>query len=385
MRPAPPEPAAGLGLYVHLPFCPGRCPYCDFFAQPFDAAAAQALARAMLDHLPAVAEMADGRRLATVYVGGGTPSMWPVRFLGGLLEAVERTIGLEANPEISLEANPGTLGPAKLRLIAASGVNRLSLGAQSFQPALLQALGRRHGPEQTIRVVEQARRAGLENLSVDLIYGLPGQDAALAVADVEAAIALEPDHLSLYELTLGPQTPFGRHYVKGRPPLPDEDALAAMEAALLKRLAATPLQRYEVSNFARPGRQCRHNQDTWRGHDYLALGPGAHGHLAGRRFAFHADVGRYVAEVAAGRQPLAFEEALTADQRALELFMLGLRAVEGVDLTAVARLLGADPAGRHGPALAEVVKRGWATARGKRLRPTPAGLAMADAAAALFA
>ena len=165
--------------------------------------------------------------------------------------------------------------------LRAAGVNRLSLGAQSLDPLSLKLLGRRHSPADTRRAVAQARAAGFANLSLDIIYGLPGQSLAQAQADLHAVLELSPDHLSLYELTLSPATPFGRAFVKGRPPLPDMDEVLAMEDAALELLEANGLARYEVSNFARPGHQCRHNQDTWRGGDYLALGPGAHGHLAG--------------------------------------------------------------------------------------------------------
>jgi oxygen-independent coproporphyrinogen-3 oxidase len=305
--------------------------------------------------------------------------------LAGLLEAVAALLPLAPGAEVTIEANPGTVSLRKLTLLRQAGFNRLSLGAQSFDPALLHTLGRRHSPGDTRRAVREARAAGFANLSLDLIYGLPGQDAARAAADIRSALELAPDHLSLYELTLGPDTPFGRAYDKGRPPLPAEDDLAAWEERALAMVEAAGLARYEVSNFARPGHACRHNQSTWRGGDYLALGPGAHGHLAGRRWAWLADVGEYVAAVARGREPLAFAEELTPAQRALELVMLGLRTTEGVDLDTAAALLGADPLATWAEPLARARELGWARIAGRRLVPTPLGLRLADAAAALFA
>jgi oxygen-independent coproporphyrinogen-3 oxidase len=340
---------------------------------------------ALRRHLQAMAGQAGGRRLSHLYLGGGTPSMFPAAELAGLLAAVEQAVGLAPGAEVSIEANPGTLSGAKLARLRAAGFNRLSLGAQSFDPGLLQALGRRHSPGDTRRAVAQARAAGFANLSLDLIYGLPGQDVARAEADLLAALELAPDHLSLYELTLGPDTPFGQAYVKGQAPLPAEDALAAWEERALALIEAAGLARYEVSNFARPGQECRHNQSTWRGGDYLALGPGAHGHLAGRRWAWLADVEQCARAVQAGREPLAFVEELTPAQRALELAMLGLRTSEGVDLATAATLLGTDPATAWAEALAKVQALGWARLAGRRLMPTARGLRMADAAAALFA
>ncbi len=374
-----------LGLYIHLPFCPSRCPYCDFFALPWRPALARPLLEALHLHLERLAPLAAGRHLASLYLGGGTPSMWPVRDLAGLIAAADRHIGLAGDAEVSLEANPGTLSPAKLRALKAAGVNRLSLGAQSLDDRLLAGLGRRHDADQVRRAFCQARAAGFGNLNLDLIYGLPSQTPEQATADVAAALELGPEHLSLYELTLAPETPFGRAYAKGRPPLPGERELAAMEQSARELIQAAGLRRYEVSNFARPGRECRHNQATWRGADYLALGPGAHGHLAGTRWAWLAGVEDYLEAVDQGREPLALREELTPRQRALELVMLGLRTVAGVDLALVGRILGRPVEEEWAGALAEVEKRGWARRESGRLRPTSRGLDLADAAAALFA
>lgn len=378
----PPSP---LGLYAHFPYCPSRCPYCDFYALAYEPGPARALLPAMLRHLDLLAPLAQGRRLRSLYLGGGTPSLWPVSGLAGLLKAVDKKIGLAAGAEISLEANPGTLSLAKLRGLRQAGFNRLSLGAQSFQPHLLRILGRRHSAQDTVRAAAQARQAGFENLSLDLIYGLPGQDLDLAQADLRAALELSPDHLSLYELTLGPETPFGRAFTQYQPPLPSEGLMVVMEDQAREFMERAGLKRYEVSNFSRLGRECRHNQDTWRGGDYLALGPGAHGHLAGRRWALKADLGAYLEAAAQGQEALEFSEELTPQQRALELIMLGLRTVEGVDLEAVRRVLGSDPMQPWADVLGRLRVLGWARLAGTRLLPTSLGLRMADAAAALFA
>jgi oxygen-independent coproporphyrinogen-3 oxidase len=374
-----------LGLYIHLPFCASRCPYCDFYALPWQQGAARRLIKAIQVHLERIAPLAGRRKLTSLYLGGGTPSMWPVRDLAGLITAAQHLIGLEPDAEVSLEANPGTLSAAKLSSLRDAGVNRLSLGAQSFSPTLLSALGRRHTPEQTARALSQAREAGFENISLDLIQGLPGQSPDLAMYDVMKALNLEPDHLSLYELTLSPETPFGERYAKGKPPLPGESEMAEMEARSLELIQSAGLMRYEVSNFARPGLECRHNQDTWRGADYFALGPGAHGHLAGTRWAWVADAGAYADALEQGDEPYAFREELPPKSRGLELFMLGLRTIEGVNLDVINRLVDGRLEETWGSALDEIQARGWARLQGNNLVPTRRGLAMADAAAGLFA
>lgn len=384
MPPAPKQPPLELGLYVHLPFCPSRCPYCDFYTEPFDPGRHTRLAPALLRHLALIAPRAGGRPLASVYLGGGTPSMLPAREIAGLLAAVKKTLGLEPGAEVTMEANPGTLSPGKLAILARAGVNRLSLGVQSLAPAMLAALGRRHGAGSAARALAWARRAGIQSASLDLIYGLPGQDRAAAQRDIEKALALSPDHISLYELTLAPHTEFGRRFRRGRPPLPGEGLMAKMERDARALLTEAGYRRYEVSNFARDGHQCRHNLSTWRGGDYLALGPGAHGHLDGLRFSWLADANAYARAIESGREPFNLHERLSGPDRARELFMLGLRTAAGVDLKRAAALWGPGAPDCWAPVLDELERRGWARRERGRIEPTPAGLDMADAAAGLF-
>ena len=379
------DPNGELGLYIHLPFCPARCPYCDFYALPFQAAAAKLLLPAMLTHLERLADLNGARELDTLYLGGGTPSMLPLKWLERLIKTAAQRIGLREGAEVSLEANPGTLSPKKAGRPQGPGREPAQPGGPESthgEPARSWAgCTARMQPGGSFR---QARRAGFASLNLDLIYGLPRQSAEQGLRDLEAALELEPDHVSLYELTLGEYTPFGARYEYGRTPLPSPDELLRFERSAYDRLERAGLRRYEVSNFARPGHECRHNQSTWRGGEYLALGPGAHGHLQGRRWAWVADARRYAELVRKGREPYEFEERLSRRDRALERIMLGLRTVEGVDLGAVRALLGEKVMGEWEPALVQLQEQGWARLEQGFLKPTPLGLSMADGAARLF-
>ena len=265
-----------MAIYVHVPWCVRKCPYCDFNSHvaPAEGAPFDDYATALLADL----ELELGRRPpavtpGTLFFGGGTPSLLPPEVLARLVEHIRALSGLARDAEITLEANPGTIERGRFADYAAAGVNRVSLGAQSFDDGLLRRIGRIHSAAETLRAVDELAAAGVENYNLDLMYGLPGQDERGALADLEQAIACGPAHVSWYELTLEPGTAFYR-----RPPrLPGEDALVGMEAAGRARLAAAGYQRYEVSAYARGTAQCRHNLGYWTYGDYIGIGPGAHG------------------------------------------------------------------------------------------------------------
>ena len=268
-----------LGLYVHLPWCARKCPYCDFNSHRAPATLPEAAyVDALLADLAAEASAAAGRRVGSVYLGGGTPSLFSPGAVGRLLEGIGARLNLAPDCEITLEANPGTVDGARLAGYRAAGVNRLSLGIQSFDDARLAAIGRIHDGAQARAAVRAARATGFDNLNLDLMYGLPGQDIAGARADLEAALAFGPEHLSAYQLTLEPGTPFHRR----PPPLPGADTLADMGDALAEALDRAGYDHYEVSAYARPGGACRHNLNYWTFGDYLAIGAGAHGKLTDR-------------------------------------------------------------------------------------------------------
>ena len=266
--------ASPIAIYVHIPWCVRKCPYCDFnsHTRP-DRLPESDYVQALLADLDGDLDLAAGRSVASVFLGGGTPSLFGVEAIAGLLEGLARRLPFEAGAEVTMEANPGTVEHGRFAGYAKAGVNRVSLGAQSFDARRLEALGRIHGPAEIGAAVAELVAAGLDNFNLDLMYALPGQTRAEALADLEAAIALGPAHLSHYQLTLEPGTAFYH-----RPPaLPDDDVAFGMQEDCQSRLAAAGFTQYEVSAYAKPGRQCRHNLNYWRFGDYLGIGAGAHG------------------------------------------------------------------------------------------------------------
>jgi putative oxygen-independent coproporphyrinogen III oxidase len=265
-----------LSLYVHFPWCVRKCPYCDFNSYTLGGELPQVpyLARLTGD-LGAQASQVGGRTVTSVFFGGGTPSLFSPASIGAVLDAARREVTLAEDAEVTLEANPGAIERGLFHEYRAAGVNRVSLGAQTFDEGTLHALGRIHSPAETRRAASELHAAGLANFNLDLMYALPGQDVAGALADIEAALELAPAHVSHYQLTLEPGTVFA-----ARPPaLPDEDAAAAMLAVCGERLAREGFAQYEVSAYALPGQRCRHNLNYWNFGDYLGIGAGAHGKL----------------------------------------------------------------------------------------------------------
>ena len=268
-----------LSLYVHVPWCVRKCPYCDFnsHAQESELPEREYLS-ALIADLQLDRPFAQQRDLQSIFFGGGTPCLLSPHIVGELLEAVNQRIGFVADIEITLEANPGTTEQQRFADFRAAGVNRLSLGIQSLNPRHLQTLGRIHDREQAIAAVQQARRAGFENINLDLMHGLPQQSVSDASADLQQALALEPEHLSWYQLTIEPNTEF----YKRPPQLPADDTLAEIQAAGFALLQEAGFDHYEVSAFCQPGRMSRHNCNYWEFGDYIGIGAGAHGKLTQR-------------------------------------------------------------------------------------------------------
>jgi oxygen-independent coproporphyrinogen-3 oxidase len=265
-----------IAIYVHLPWCVRKCPYCDFNSHAAPGRIPElTYVKALLADLDADLDLATDRTVTSVFLGGGTPSLFGTESIGTLLAGIASRLPLATDVEITMEANPGTIEHGRFEGYAAAGVNRVSLGAQSFDAARLKALGRIHGPEEISVAVSELRAASITNFNLDLMYALPEQTTAGALADLAAGMALGPAHLSHYQLTLEPGTAF---YYRP-PPLPDDDQAFEMQEACQQMLVEAGFAQYEVSAYARPGRQCRHNLNYWRFGDYLGIGAGAHGKL----------------------------------------------------------------------------------------------------------
>jgi oxygen-independent coproporphyrinogen-3 oxidase len=363
------------GVYIHVPFCVAKCRYCDFVSQPLAPGALEpyiaALAREIRDAPEA------GRRADTVFFGGGTPSLLDGGHLGRVLAAVRAAFVVGPDAEITIEANPGTLTAAKAADFLALGVNRVSLGVQSLDDALLARLGRRHTSREALDAYELLRAAGFVNLGIDLIHGLPGQTPAIWRRDLAQAIGLGPEHLSLYALGIETGTAFAVERDAGRLELPGESEQLEMLALASELTAAAGYERYEISNFARPGRRCRHNSDCWSLGEYRGFGAGAHSFVrapAPVRLANTPDSADYARRVASGGDPRVSREEPTARQFAGEALMLGLRTADGVDEAAFELTHGAAPGMLFPEATARAGENGWTERSAGRLRLTEDGI-----------
>ncbi|MEZ5512169.1 MAG: radical SAM family heme chaperone HemW [Gammaproteobacteria bacterium] len=264
-----------LALYVHVPWCVRKCPYCDFNSHEATTIPEAEYVQALLRDLQQDAARAQGRVIQSIFIGGGTPSLFSADSYAQLLQAIDRIVPIASDAEITLEANPGTFELQKFRGFRAAGINRLSVGVQSFNPQQLAALGRIHNRDEAIRAIGAAREVGFERLNIDLMHGLPQQSVSDALADLQQAVDLQPSHLSWYQLTIEPNTVF---YSKP-PRLPDDELLWDIDQAGKQFIAASGFNQYEISAYARPGFECAHNLNYWLFGDYLAIGAGAHGKI----------------------------------------------------------------------------------------------------------
>ncbi|MCC2668773.1 MAG: hemN [Armatimonadetes bacterium] len=416
-RPAPelaPPCGVPLALYVHIPFCVRKCYYCDFNSGP----ASEAIREQYVDVLVEEIRRSPwrGQPARTVFFGGGTPSELNTPQLRRVTDALRQTFVFEAHgegtsksksktaaaeiptpehlntrtperltPEWTIECNPGTITVESLRDMRAMGFNRISLGVQSFHDHHLKAIGRIHSAAQAREAVAAAREAGFERLNLDLIFCLPDQTFAEWTEDVEAALALGPEHLSLYNLTIEENTEFGRRHRLGTLSLPDEDLSADMYEWTLDRMQDAGFVQYEVSNFALPGEECRHNQIYWRQEPSLGFGPSAASYVDGVRWTDTGSMQRYLATAGSERGPeRGYEERLDPLTACGESIMLGLRTYEGVDLAAVAAHYGLDAEQTYGSIARRLVEDGVLARTGTRLTLTRRGVMLANRVCAEF-
>ena len=320
------------GLYIHIPFCRSKCRYCSFVSVPYARAEGDRYQRALLCEIAGAhpGPREDRAKADTIYFGGGTPSLVPAEHLAALLDQCRSSYDVSADCEISMEANPGTVDAGMLFVVRAAGVNRISLGAQSFSGEELAAVGRIHTPEEIGRSMRMLRAAGFDNVSLDLILGLPGQTGRRWRATLDRAIALEPSHLSLYMLELDGGTPLARELSTGARSVPGEDAVADWYLFSIEHLAARGYHQYEISNFARGGCECRHNLKYWQRRPVLGFGVAAHSFDGRSRSGNIADLDRYLMALESGRDAVEWRSPCNAESELEELFFLGLRLNRGL-------------------------------------------------------
>ena len=358
--------AARTGLYVHVPFCAQRCTYCDFSTGSLSSHAVERYLNAMRLEIAARAPQAHGIEFTSVFFGGGTPSALSSRAFRSLWSVLRDHFTIAPEAEITLEANPESVGPALLEAWAEAGVNRLSMGAQTFQADELEWLGRIHDAGRPARAFALARSHGFERLSLDLMFGFPGHTRARWRETIERALALSPEHLSAYCFIPERGTPLGDAVLDDRAQLPPAEAQAAMYSEITERLGEAGYGCYETSNFSRPGGEAQHNLVYWLVRPYLALGPAAHGFIDGERYGNHYAFSRWATALERGRNPEAEREKLTSESRSTEIMMLGLRLAGGIVREDYAPDAWSGLIRRYGNAFAAAVNGG-------RLEPTAAG------------
>lgn len=369
------------GVYLHVPFCATRCGYCDFNTYTpgqlgsgatqgdyLDAIVAE-LGMAVVKH-PELARGAD-----TVFIGGGTPSMLGASGLRRLLDGVRNSFGLADDAEVTTESNPESTSPEFFEGLAEAGFTRVSLGMQSAVPHVLTTLDRTHTPGRPAAAVAEARAAGFEHINLDVIYGTPGESMSDLDTTLEAVLATDVDHVSAYSLIVEPGTAMARKVRRGELPMPDDDDLADRYERIDAALSQAGFSWYEVSNWAKPGGQCRHNMLYWRDGNWWGAGPGAHSHLDGTRFYNVKHPARYAATISGGELPIKDSERLTAEDRHTEKIMLGLRLAEGID----ANLLGEDELGKARRQAEAGMVEFVSVDGGQRIQLTNRGRLLADA------
>jgi oxygen-independent coproporphyrinogen-3 oxidase len=361
------------GLYLHVPFCQRKCPYCDFFSVTdtsliptfVDAVCAEA----------AAARTPSPAAFDTIYIGGGTPSLLQPRDVSRILDRLAAVFSVAAASEVTLEVNPGTVDTGSLAAYRAAGVNRLSIGVQSFQEDKLRRLGRIHSREQAVNAVEAAHRSGYSRISLDLIYGIPAQSRKDWQSGLDRALSTGPAHLSCYLLTAEPGTLLHKNVESGAVSMPDEAVQGDLFSFTQRFLADRGYRQYEISNFARSETdRSRHNEKYWKFIPYVGLGPSAHSFEPPRRWWNHRDLRRYLRDVQQGRRPIAGEEILDREQRMIEAVYLGLRTAEGIDGAGFERDFGVDLTAVFGPTLEELCQRRLLAASGSRLALTEKGM-----------
>jgi len=383
------------GIYIHVPFCKGKCNYCHFYSINSLELIPQYI-QALHDEIslcstsPFTPALASGGEetpdtFDTIYFGGGTPSLLGVRHFETILKTVESHFKIAADAEITVELNPADRDLTWYKTLKPLGINRLNIGIQSFDDPVLRFLGRRHMAADAVAAIEMAVRAGFDNIGLDLIYGIPGQDLASWQRTLEKALSFRPAHLSCYELSVEEGTPLARRYLNGDFSLPDENRQWDFFSRTSKYLEKFGYIHYEVSNFARgTSRISRHNRKYWDHGSYLGLGPAAHSFYHDTRWWNHDSVEMYLQALKSGRRPIAASELLNPEQLRMETIFLGLRTRKGINLNAFQNRYDLDLLTVNPDILGDLIKEGFLFTQNGRLQPTLKGLAVADRLAIMF-
>jgi putative oxygen-independent coproporphyrinogen III oxidase len=355
-----------LSLYVHFPWCKTKCPYCDFNSHPIKGEIPEEdYLRALIEDLRLDAGLVDGRQISTVFMGGGTPSLFSPSSMQEFLDAANDLIGLDSDAEITMEANPGAVEHSSFKAYRSAGINRISLGVQSFDDKHLKALGRLHDSAAALSAFDEARDAGFDSINIDLMYALPEQSVFDALEDIEKGLALQPDHISHYHLTMEPGTRFGKSPPKG---LPDSDTSWEILESCQNRLLAAGYDQYEVSAYAQLGKRCKHNLNYWAYGDYLGVGAGAHGKVTNdenhiQRYAKHSRPARFVKALkqdldsASSSRDLAMRSRIEGKNALFEFMLNNLRLVDGFSRSSFEHLTGESFAQLE-PLIISAVERG---------------------------
>lgn len=368
------------GLYLHIPFCPYLCSFCDFYKELHSVRRERLYFDALMRETELVARdyaLID-HEISTIYVGGGTPSMTSIELFADWLALLKSLFHIPEGVEFSFEQNPDSVDADRAVALRSLGVTRPTIGIESFHPELLAKMGRPHKLEDTYRAVYLARAAGFPTFACDLMFGFPNQSIAQLSSDLDHLIAVSPPHISYYQLTIEPNTRLARQIERGDMELPSEEELLAMYQAGVEKFSHAGYHRYEVSSFALPGHECRHNIGYWEGKDYLGLGPSAHSFMLGQRFSNTADLDLYLASLSEGRRPM-IEDSSDIDHRMTESILLGLRTSSGISKGEFARRFGIPLEQRLNlDQLAIFTSTGHLAADQLQIRLTESGLALAD-------
>ena len=373
-------------MYVHVPFCVKKCFYCDFNSYTLDREAVVRYLEALRREaeLTAAAESVRKASFDTLYIGGGTPTCLSGKDLKALVGGLREVFSFRPGAEVTCEANPGSSNEEKFESLLEAGVNRLSIGVQSLDDALLGRLGRTHTRDEAVRSFVAARRAGFVNVNVDLMFALPGQEFETWRRTLEEVVALAPDHLSCYSLIIEEGTPFGDAFARGKLSLPGEEAELEMFEWAIGFLEANGYEHYEISNFARPGRRSRHNQIYWRNEPYLGLGPGAHGYWDGVRYSNVRLPSDYARMLAGGALPRAEERRIPPGEVLEDAMILGLRLIEGISREEFSRRYGVRMEEAYGEEVGRLASLGLLAEDGDRVRLRRRGLFLANQVFAAF-